>query len=628
MVVTSPNMDWVPELPIEKSTIETFEDGRWGVREYSCWPQMLIPDMLHLACILAPGTSTHSMLWEDLDPHTHWAEDETTGVPGLGYIIPDVRNSLADAANTTLLVASLSSSEAPVDVRARSHLLTMILKQARDRMLQLPATAWVAIAVAAHVQHITLELRGMLTYVRNVLPRISSGADQPSFPLDVVGTFVKDATDAQLCTRLRIPTWYLQPLTNHLRVWQVVDVRRPTWRGSSRSSDPPILHQPGVVARVSNLSMNWATAMALTVGRSVCQSRMAVMTIQRNGRNGRILAKGPGVREVEAAQTSNSTSGQPLREAAELHPPGPSLHPSRSWTSSPFYSVPESWARALRSVSPVPQPVSSVAYFYPPPFLLDTKVHRYLHNMVRIRKFCRTRLFDPTMTSHPLTISEWRAALWGDYAVQSEPAHAKKESDQRRAQKRQDLRNSVSRLLGRTALLPSYSPTLVADLEGKPVSASVAVSDPQVRARLLWEAHETNFRCEVMALDTVIMHRPDWHEVDRWDRESLVSGIWGEPSSVVSVIPPPDTASVAFCWFTPPDAQWWDARAFLARFVGVLKRWPDPPQSIMDLNLEDDSLRPEEFSRAQDLVVQFYVQTFVSHFSHLPIPPIAFPTFT
>lgn len=115
------------------------------------------------------------------------------------------------------------------------------------------------------------------------------------------------------------------------------------------------------------------------------------------------------------------------------------LHASRYFQPS-FLDIPDIWANALWAVSPVAQSSNSALYFYPPLFLPDTiisqttlpvgcvhpphvhedtKVNRYLHNLIRIHDFCCACLFDISMDNHPLTITEWCAALWGDYKLWS-----------------------------------------------------------------------------------------------------------------------------------------------------------------------------------------------------------------
>ncbi|OJT03263.1 hypothetical protein TRAPUB_6130 [Trametes pubescens] len=694
-------MDFVPQYPVERSIIETFANGRWGVHEYSRWPQLLLPEMMHVACIPRQQMSDHirQVLWEDLRPDVHWTEDPETGVKGLGFLTKDIRNALVDAAEL-ILAATEAYCTGTEPIRAHGRFLRMLLRQVVDRMNRLPSTSGIAVAVGAHVQRLGLELEGILGYINTFEPRLNDAADYSHSMIPVLGAFVREGTDAQTLVRIGMPTWFLQPLTHQVRVWKIVDAESVEERVPL--SQPPIFQKKQAVAGVLNLTSNWLSSMSLAVSKQVCGTRLMGMVAEgdgaggfstsgspskrpridasemhskhldvakavdvqpsdavqqqqqqkkkkkkktRGGKHGRnrgsAIGQGHANSQGEATSAADGTPTQP--EAGVDRPATMSAHPSRSFTRSPFYSVPDVWQRVLEGVSPLPQPTVSVVYFYPPPFLLDTvstlatlpadcahpqlvrtdeKVHRYLHNLVRIRKFCRTRLFDPSMSSQPLTIAEWRAALWGDYDIHTHAAGGQTEADVRRAQKRQNERNGISRLLGRTALLPSYRPDSTPTLEGSSISAQAAASALDVRARLLWEAHEVNFRCELMALDTAIVHRPDWTEMLRWEREATVSGVWGPDTSVVSVIPPPDITQAPFCWSTPPDPSWRDVRQYLARFLAIMVRWPDTPQSLVDARVDHDDCTPDDFETVQCEAVAYYVRTFVAHFHRLPTPPI------
>lgn len=303
---------------------------------------------------------------------------------------------------------------------------------------------------------------------------------------------------------------------------------------------------------------------------------------------------------------------------------------------------------ALKGVSPVAQPPASSVYFYPPPFLLDTistrgsvpdgaphpeaarvdaKVDRYLHNLVRIRSFCRMRLFSPTLSSHPMTIAEWRMALWGEYSEAAFTLPPVSTSSARRAKRRNEERNGVGRLFTRVGLISTYRDDMTPLLETVAVTLADAATDIGIRGLLLWESHEINFRCELMALDTALVQREDWSEIHRWEREADVSGAWGDPSSALSVIPSSLSDVPEFRWVLPPDARWRDCRTYLARFIAIVMRWPGTPQALQDARKTDpNTWTDDEYTNLQRLLVDFYVRTFVSMFHRLPIPPI--PYFT
>lgn len=484
MVVTSPNMDFVPEYGIERRVIETHTDGRWGVHEYSRWPQMLVAGMTHVACIPAARNppAAPQVLWTDLDPSSSWREDPDTGVDGLGFIIPEIAQPLAEAASS--IISSLDTSKCS-DEKVVSHADTvkLILRQAVQRMLLLAARPGIAVAVAAHVQRLTLELLGMQTYIETVLPRMSSAFNYEFLILPVIGAYVQEGTAAQALTRVGIPTWFLQPMTKLVKIWRVVDITPVPWNLSRDQSQPPVYQNPRVLAGVTNTTGNWLRSMALSVSEAVCGSRLRPLgetsdaddvrsskrrhlagdplpskhlhmappqpVPQRESAPGKKKTRRGGQKKkgaaAQGAAPDEGTDSGVTRSAGAREPhtdaltsssatsQGPESHPSRTFTPSPFSSVAEVWASALQSVSPVAEPPRSAVYFFPPPFLLDSVVEpnlappppthsgvvrvdrkspRYVHNWVRIRMFCRMRLFDPSVSNEPLTIAEWLSRCW------------------------------------------------------------------------------------------------------------------------------------------------------------------------------------------------------------------------
>ncbi|KAI9061321.1 hypothetical protein FKP32DRAFT_1535012, partial [Trametes sanguinea] len=155
MVITTPNMDYIPQMPIERNVVETFTDGRWGLREYSRWPQMLVPEMMHVACIPTSPSPPEvpEVLWETMTPHTHWVADPSTGVEGLGFVKEDTRTDLQQAARVaTLLLRAVKNG--PEKTLEYGRFLCMVLSQAVDRMMEHPTSPQLAIIVAAHVQRL------------------------------------------------------------------------------------------------------------------------------------------------------------------------------------------------------------------------------------------------------------------------------------------------------------------------------------------------------------------------------------------------------------------------------------------------------------------------------------------
>ncbi len=686
MVITSPNMDYVPEYPVERRVIETYADGRWGLREYSRWPQMLVPDMMHIACIpRAPTVESHDVLWETLLPNSSWEEDLLTGVRDLGYVKKEIRTRLTTAAEWQISRFQLNENttqDRPEDYCEHGAVLVTILRQALERMNLLPSGSETSIAVAAHVQRVSLELAGLSTYLEVVHRRLRGGLDHSSDVLPVVGTFVREGTGAQTCTRIGLPTWFLQPMTNTVKIWRTVGFESLPADMSGTRCDPPVYHEDGAVAGIANLTGNWLRVMALAVSKLLCGTHVpelhaaetpAVMSVEEQGSDGKrariegadAQAKHLGMRPVvggsnagekpkksrrdrkrlktAANNLTSATDGQPADAGPAADSPANPCQPSRSFVASPFYSVPESWARALQEVSPVPRVAASALYFFPPPFLLDTvssqlpppadcvcpaaarnddKILRYLHNHLRIRRFCRTRLFDPMMSSTPLTIADWRAALWGEFSEKEGGATGGSAAHIRRHKRRREEWNAICRLFGRVALLPSYREDRKASFRGKDFAAKDLVEAHDVRRWVLWESHEINFRCEVMALDTYLVQRKDWQEIHRWNRETAVSAIWGRSASVLSVLPADDLPEQADRWMSASHSDWRTCCDYLVAFVNVMLRWPAFPESLLGAVAEVSDWDEARYRTVCDEAVTFYVKTFVRVYQRLPTPPI------
>ncbi|TBU21336.1 hypothetical protein BD311DRAFT_678629, partial [Dichomitus squalens] len=681
-LVTSPTREYIPRYPREVEVIQTYEDGFWGEHEYSRHPQLYVEEMTHLACI--PATPEQDEMLFDLFHPLHasrdWTEDRDIAVHGLGLIKREMRKSLGECA--AYVIARFEAiSAADASTSRYGSFLIMLLRQAVDRMNYLPSVATRSIAVAAHVQRLALELEGLTTYLQVVLPRIESSEDFSHSVLDVVGGFIREGAVTQTWHRVGIPYWVLQPVSSEVAVWRVVqEDALPFWL-STRPCNPPILHRAGTFVGVSNLTGNWVSSMVVSISKHATGSHLARLNLaavpevptseSSSSKRARfeakdIITKHLTMRPADPVLAASKKSRRQRRRqegdapagdlaivgsgsAGTSHRSQPSgqsgstgiQHPSRSLVLSPFVELPAVWAEALRAAGTIPPSPNSALYFFPPPFLLDTvvsaatgsagcahpdrarvdsKVNRYLHNLLRIRQFCRTRLFDLSLNNRPLTITEWRAALWGDYLPQGSVRTSGTGADARRAKRRRDERNEIGLLFHKVAHMDSYDETALVKFENRQVDIHTIANDPAIRATLLWEAHEVNFRAELIALDTLLVHKVDWMEIHRWEREMLVSGVWGPPSSAATVTAAIDPSLRVFCWYTPPQEHWDTCRERLRTFARVLTRWPDCPEDVIQASRSE--LHEDDFREAQRRAVSFYVQTFVSQYSRLPIPPI------
>ncbi|KAH9912049.1 uncharacterized protein BXZ73DRAFT_56620 [Epithele typhae] len=626
MAVTTPNQDWVPAHPVERTVVRTYQDGLWGEHEYSRWPQPLVRNMWHISCIPSPRSpqpEVPPVLWHSLLASRDWNEDPSVGVPGLGFLDAVLRNNLQRGAlyATTAYQQSTGPSSR---FRSYGDQLCLVIVQCVDRMNRLPSYAPVAVAVGAHIQRVGLELLGLRTYISQVLTRIDSTQDFSTSVLPVLGVFARDGATVQLATRIGLPVWFLQPITRQLKVWKIVAATSAYFL-SAKETDPPMRHHPDELGAVANLTSSWVSNMVFAVSGQLCTSRLPPMAqdasaeaTQRPLKSRRIelteiASQGSPVSTLAEAASGETASGAALSPEER--------HPSRCFAPPAFVTVPEPWEAALRAVSPLAQPRQSVHYFFPPPFLLDSvsdvALHQYLHNAVRIRDFCKLRLLDPAVSGEPLTIAEWRAALWGVYEVKQAPVDG---SDRRLKRKIED-KNGVARLFGQGAALNSYSAAAEDNLQGLVVTAEVAATDVRVCRFLMWECHEVNFRCELNALDCALVPRGGMSVMERWGRESFISGVWGKDALIASVIPAP--WQDPFLWPSSRNEEWQHAIPHLRRFLAVVSQWPGCSEELRSMR-KVEVWGPEEIDFVQREVALLYVSQFSSRFGRLPIPPILY----
>ncbi|KAH9928326.1 uncharacterized protein B0H18DRAFT_874961 [Fomitopsis serialis] len=641
-VVTTPNATWLPEFPVASpGEICTRVDGRWGPQEYSLWPQLYHKRVLHHACIPVQGALIDGLKFQadDLYDHVAWNEWQVCkecGVPDLGYIDKGSITLLKGVAAHIGVTYHMSTLAQREDRQKFGKHLIATVDQALDQLSILPMIRAHAIALAAHVKRLLLELCGLIVLYEIVQPRALDPAFVAKKALPIRGAFTNDAGTTQVLFRLGIPVWFIQTLTRSLRVVEVHTYSTPI---SSRMSDElsqPRLHSDGGdLAGVVQHPGDWPFAMQREVLKTLLDIKISPLPNQQpiaadgasDARPAKKVKTSPDVHldrgRTEQSGSSSRRTRRGKRAAPELPPPHPSLRYQSPHTSV----VPGAWEVVLVAAGTLPSPPSPATYYWPPPFLFEGgggKSNRYYHNYIRIRQFCRQRLLDRTVGAEPLRISEWRDALWGDYRTQ--PADVPSEDSSTRGKERKQIQQNVRRLFGNTAGLATYTAALTPQWGQVTVSENTA-KDPALHAQVLWEAHEINWRCEVRALDAELTRSRDWDVLTRWEREARVCRLWSGIGSGLRVIPRWESGETTRArWDSPDESGWREARSTLSELVGVMARWPGLPEELKGIADEIVEYPADKFRVVQRAALQFYVRTFTNVFKRLPIPPAVLPT--
>lgn len=628
-VVTTPNAKWMPEFPVATpGQVATRTDGRWGPQEYSLWPQVFDSAVAHHACIpvedgRVKGVRPGPELFRTVDERM-WAPDEACGVPDLGFLDQEFRASLFAAVQRC--VEAWTSDRRSREI-ACGERLRFTIQRAVDQLTRLPSTAHRTVVLAAHVQRLTLELCGLHVYYETVKPRLGLSSYVAREVLPVRGAFTANASHAQELFRVGVPIWFIQPLTKLVRIVEVVipDL-------ISNKLDVKLSY-PRIDTALEGLAGNpgrWALKMQDEMLKSLLDNELPRLLVpvpepapapptKRARLADPVRRDEPPPRPVaSSSKTPKTHRGTRAPSKAEATPPH-----FLKYTPPSVADVPEVWVEALTAAGTLPRNETAVLYFWPPPFLLDVdngKGSRFRHNYLRIRGFCRQRLVDKQVHAQPLTVAEWRAALWGDYNVDPEPARSDLNT---RSKERAKARQAVKALFGSTGGLPSYDDSAVVRWGERELTLK-DVDAPDLCAQISWEAHQINWRCEFIELDCELTSSRRSTTYARWERESQVCRVWSPLGSGLRVFPrweqnEPNTAS----WVQPPSLFWDHSIPTLREVVAIMQRWPGLPEELRGVALSP--LQPDVFTRVQRSAVNFYVRSFVSVYHRLPVPPALLP---
>lgn len=631
-IVTTANAAWMPEFPVATSEQSgTRLDSRWGPQEYSVWPQLYHPRVVHHSCIPVKGDARPvlhfdaSALWDKITAED-WEWDANCGVPDLGLLNSARLRLLANCA-TSVIERFKACRPSDNDRSYGSHLAATI-RQGIDRLRVLPTWRTHTLALAAHVQRLLLEICGLIVLYDIVQPRLKDSAFIAKRSLPVRGAFTSDAGTAQGLHRLGIPVWFIQPLTTRVRVLKVVTPTPISSLLSDELSLPRLPWGTGTLGGVVQHPGAWPFKMQEEALKSLLDATLPPLPTDDPkepdappSKRSRISNDKPNV-TGKSCNTQRRPTHRGTRSAA---PTTAAPHPSLRYRPDEFGEIPSLWTDALSVVGTLPTPALSSAYFWPPPFLFQwagQKGDRYLHNYVRIRSFCRQRLLDPTVGASPLRIPQWRDALWGDYRVDEQPTSG---SLTAAAKERRQIQQNIRDLFSRSAGLRSYDADATVQWGGDTHSLGT-LKDPGIRVQILWEIHEVSWRCELLGLDAALTGSREWATLQRWEREHVVAAVFADGTGLRVVPDWEGGERPVAAWHAPPQSGWDAGRRSYRELIRVMARWPGLPDELRILPETLVMLEPDVLSRLELVVLKFYVSSFVRVFHRLPIAPAVLPS--
>jgi hypothetical protein len=212
VAISSPNMEWVPNMQLRPFSLNARKDGRFGRYDPTLFPQVIPNDLCWLAAIpIRPKDPLDPLqvLWWDVT-EKEFIPDSTSYFCDLGKLTPDRIKRFQD------LQSQLSA-------RARRHLTKgfhacvntedVLLKHTITRLQMVSCTFKDLVGQVAEFQRIYLSLLALLDYREIFEPRLSAQEDGKLkvFPVDCtrMGMVTTHLITVQYLFSIGIPVWYL-----------------------------------------------------------------------------------------------------------------------------------------------------------------------------------------------------------------------------------------------------------------------------------------------------------------------------------------------------------------------------------------------------------------------------------
>ncbi|THU80288.1 hypothetical protein K435DRAFT_874532 [Dendrothele bispora CBS 962.96] len=482
-------------------------DFRFGEHDYLQWPQQWCLPLCHLACILrrpSPGHQFDLMWWV---PTPEYFCEERRGIAtGLGKLNARKAKEFGDLvsdlrARCNEFVAHHSN---PTEVDLARQYSEMLLER-KNRLNSLLLSYRQMCYAVTSVQRLFLELHALLEYCQTFKPRMK-GVDIASPTVaPVIGAYTSDLQQAEALFRAGLPFWFVRqvqdvPAVTVGKLVPLVSVDT-LCRAESPFPEPVVFRGvPNTLAQYNAIQDHLNTVFNThSPFESSRHSRLQIASPSTAIVGGIQRTATERKRQTPYPKKSNKPSKVTGRDKFSL--PEHHLFPP----SSPC------WASALSRVNRdyPPDPVQG-GYAFPDPILFVSvgkheKTLTYCWNYLQFWDILLFRISQPSPQLIPN--STWRQLLNGEFAATTTGAP----SSSKRSSKTALQKASVRELLGNCLLSTGVDvdlehPLKTVSWRGRSFHYASEIPEDVVR-EIVWELSHLNFRCELVALDKVLVSK-------------------------------------------------------------------------------------------------------------------------
>ncbi|KAG2060364.1 hypothetical protein BDR06DRAFT_1059410 [Suillus hirtellus] len=574
LVITTPNMDWIPELHNNDSELRVQADGCFGLEDCFQWPQKYCKEFEYAVCIPHKETSSIDLQFAWYSPTT---EDFVTQV-GTAFAIGTLHSHIINGIDNLLTIAHKQVEPWQANWIGKKDIVSSMLSSLKHDINVLhrhPLTYWDIIIFVAQAQCLFLDIIAFMDYVE-IVQRCDIWTSWSPHPANTkwMGCFTDSS---KICDTLFNAEAYIPADMNIV--------------------NPVVLTFPDHIMR----SVNPDAPLSLMPPQNPASGKAP-----SQGQQNKKVRKTASSQLMKTKDPNTTNSQQNCNKWEELH--CPENHESISFWTSAFQ-------KADKATDHVKKGLVDLGYQFPEPALLITpsspeRKKLFIVNWLAaqplwishvdhdpLEKFPSPQLWHKFLNSSPSGESTTRAS-----SLTTGPTQA--------ATCKQAAKDLFSEhLLDAQGTMWAIKDSL--EWHNMTISVvSLSNPPPHLMRCILWELYELSFHYELLALDRVMAHVL-WVEA-LLDRHNLLYGIFPERSFMMM-------------WSSPlPNDDSNDIFLYMECFHALLSSWEDAP-ACLSTPLDVRTFNATTCFAVMQPACNFYVQCFFNHFGRLPVVPHHLP---
>lgn len=229
-LVTSPNVDFIPQISLGFETVKLRSDGRFGVHDPVQWPQEFHPNYKWLVCILRRPQSSSDptqIIWRNTTMQDFEVTYNKLALPW-GLLRPSFLNPLAAVVNS-LREECLGQLRSKGELAILSGHVNKMMEALK--CLDFPATYRDVVRQVSTTQRYYLYTHAILDWNHHIaLRRIQPGPH--GLKTEYMGAFTTDPNVASTLYTIGVPVWFLrhpQQLSSSVVLCNLVGQTRPDY---------------------------------------------------------------------------------------------------------------------------------------------------------------------------------------------------------------------------------------------------------------------------------------------------------------------------------------------------------------------------------------------------------------